>query len=113
MEFKGNTLPPPILVSSFPVNIYFTSSATYSAQGFEIIFRSSLESINDYQYLVSISKSFSNAIFDFVTDGLLKIYTSDGKLMFSNYYNRGSYLINTDEWASGIYFIHFNDNNNF
>ena len=51
--------------------------------------------------------------FDFVTDGLLKIYTSDGKLMFSNYYNRGSYLINTDEWASGIYFIHFNDNNNF
>ncbi|MFY9124735.1 MAG: C10 family peptidase [Bacteroidales bacterium] len=115
MEFKGNTLPPPILVSSFPVNIYFTSSATYSAQGFEIIFRSSLESINDYQYLVSIYPNpFSNAIFfDFVTDGLLKIYTSDGKLMFSNYYNRGSYLINTDEWASGIYFIHFNDNNNF
>ncbi len=114
LELRGNNLPAPINVSSFPINILFYSSYTYNAQGFELVFKPDINSIisyDDYSFI------FPNPFIDFFNlttenTGQLSIYYPSGQLVYSQYLHAGNNIINTADWTAGIYFVIFVDNNN-
>lgn len=107
LELRGNSLPYPINIYSFPINILFRSSKTYNAQGFELVFKPDINSIasyNDDSYIYpNPFNNFLNLKID--NDAQLFIYSPQGQLIYSQYFYSGNNIINTANWSDGIYFV--------
>ncbi|HOU83102.1 MAG TPA: T9SS type A sorting domain-containing protein, partial [Bacteroidales bacterium] len=112
LELRGNSLPSPINISSFPINIMFSSSNTYNAQGFELVFKpdiNAIDTFNDDSYI------YPNPFNDFLNlktdnNGQLFIYSPEGQLIYSQNFYSGNNIINTANWSAGIYFVIFVNN---
>jgi hypothetical protein len=90
----------------------FSSSNTYNAQGFELVFKPDINSIvsyNDDSYIYpNPFNNFLNLKTD--NDGQLFIYSPEGQLIYSQYFYSGNNIINTANWPAGIYFVIFVSN---